>query len=287
MGGRRDDTAANVERIVEFADIGEHIDQPVKTYSTGMVVRLGFAVATSLRPDVLITDEVLAVGDESFQKKCLRWMEQYRATGGALLLCSHSMYHIQSLCENALWIEHGRVRAKGDSYAVTQAYLEYHESKQAAMAPGHSHAVDPNVFPVIDSLWVCGADGIERSTFEMGEDLMLCGTMNCPGDQPTRIAFGIARKDLTPVFGAFSEDAAFVPNRIGLCKYAFRVRFPNIPLLPGSYVLRGHTMDEFGLRLIDTAIIEVRVTGKTRAHGLVTVPHRWENGNERNVPNGD
>ena len=83
--------------IIEFADIGEYIDEPVKHYSSGMVVRLGFAVVAAARPDLLITDEVLAVGDESFQKKCVQWMTDYLDTGGTLILVSHSMYHIQKL----------------------------------------------------------------------------------------------------------------------------------------------------------------------------------------------
>jgi lipopolysaccharide transport system ATP-binding protein len=78
-----------------------------------MVVRLGFAVATALTPDILITDEVLAVGDESFQKKCVAWMERYLVGGGTLLLCSHSMYHIQKLCRAALWLKDGRVERYG------------------------------------------------------------------------------------------------------------------------------------------------------------------------------
>ena len=94
-----------------------------------MVVRLGFAVATTLAPDVLITDEVLAVGDESFQKKCIAWMENYLAGGGTLLLCSHSMYHVQKLCRHALWLKDGRVERYGPAAEVTQAYLAYHEEK--------------------------------------------------------------------------------------------------------------------------------------------------------------
>ena len=101
------------DEIMAFADIGDHIDMPIKYYSSGMVVRLGFAVATTLDPDVLITDEVLAVGDESFQKKCIAWMENYLAEGGTLLLCSHSTYQIQRLCRDALWLKEGCVERYG------------------------------------------------------------------------------------------------------------------------------------------------------------------------------
>jgi lipopolysaccharide transport system ATP-binding protein len=113
LGLGPDEIAAKQDEIIAFADIGEHIHRPIKHYSSGMVVRLGFAVATALRPDILITDEVLAVGDESFQKKCVAWMEEYLHDGGTLLLCSHSMYHIQKLCRRALWLRDGRTERYG------------------------------------------------------------------------------------------------------------------------------------------------------------------------------
>ena len=117
--------------IIEFADIGRYIDEPVKHYSSGMVVRLGFAVIAALKPDLLVTDEVLAVGDESFQKKCVRWMQDYLADGGTLVLVSHSMYHVQKLCRHACWLREGEVAMQGDVFDVTQAYLAWHERKSA------------------------------------------------------------------------------------------------------------------------------------------------------------
>ena len=105
--------------IVAFADIGDYIDEPVKHYSSGMVVRLGFAVIASLKPDLLVTDEVLAVGDESFQKKCVRWMEGYLENGGTLILVSHSMYHVQKLCRRACWLRAGRIELQGEVFDVT------------------------------------------------------------------------------------------------------------------------------------------------------------------------
>ena len=135
MGMSRRETVDKVREIIEFADIGTHIDEPIKHYSSGMVVRLGFAVVTALTPDVLITDEVLAVGDESFQKKCIRWLERFLGEGGTLLLCSHSMYHVQTLCSRAMWLHQGAVRLEGDSFDVTREYLTFHEEKQKREAP--------------------------------------------------------------------------------------------------------------------------------------------------------
>ena len=112
-----------LDDILAFADIGEYVHEPVKHYSSGMVVRLGFAVVSASDPELLITDEVLAVGDESFQKKCIRWIENFLERGNTLLLVSHSMYLVQKLCQRALWLEHGRMREFGDVFPVTQAYL--------------------------------------------------------------------------------------------------------------------------------------------------------------------
>jgi len=154
LGAKRDE-------IIAFADLGEHIHDPIKQYSSGMVVRLGFAVATALSPDILITDEVLAVGDESFQKRCIAWMERYLAQGGTLLLCSHSMYHVQKLCANALWLKDGRAERYGPASDVTQAYLAYHEEKEArAKRPvGADRAAASGVY-AIDSLIVEPPDTI-------------------------------------------------------------------------------------------------------------------------------
>ena len=143
--------ARKTDAIIDFADIGEHIDDPIKHYSSGMVVRLGFAVATALDPDLLITDEVLAVGDESFQKKCIQWLENYRAGGGTLLLVSHSMYHIQTLCSRALWLHHGAQRMQGPAFDVTREYLAYHEAKTAAKADAPPPPLGST--PRIVSLW--------------------------------------------------------------------------------------------------------------------------------------
>src|SRR5438552_8865553 len=123
--------AAKRDEIVAFADIGEHIHDPIKYYSSGMVVRLGFAVATALKPDILITDEVLAVGDDSFQQKCGAWIDDYLAGGGTRLLGRHSLYHAHELGRTALWLKDGCVEHYGHAPEVCQAYLAYHEEKSA------------------------------------------------------------------------------------------------------------------------------------------------------------
>ena len=269
---------AKREEIIAFADLGDHIRDPIKHYSSGMVVRLGFAVATALRPDVLITDEVLAVGDESFQRKCIAWMEDYLEQGGTLLLCSHSMYHIQRLCRSALWLDHGRARMYDSADVVAREYLAWHEQRSSkAQHPARSaaNAADYQVKSV--SLRVFG-DGPEiepTSGFEV-EAVVLS-----PDGREPVLALGVVRADGTAVFGSTSEiDGASACGRDGSL-FRYRVLFRDLPLLPGHYRLRAHAMDPEGLRLFDTHEIPFVMAGTTRELGYVRVPRTWRSDEEK------
>jgi lipopolysaccharide transport system ATP-binding protein len=275
MGLSRRDTQANLQRIVDFADIGEHIDEPVKHYSSGMVVRLGFAVATVMSPELLITDEVLAVGDESFQKKCVAWLERFLAAGGTLLLCSHSMYHIQTLCSRAVWIHHGRVRMEGPSFDVTREYLTYHQERTAAdRKAAAAHAANAGMMRLEDA-WLERPDGTRVSTIRRGETLVLQATAFEPDDRPPVLLFGVVRVDGTAVYGSHSNESGFVPGRLERTRFAWAVRFERLALLPGKYLMRVHVLDPEGLRLYDSVEREFVVTGETRDYGVVELTHRW------------
>jgi len=110
------------DRIVEFAELGSFIDAALRSYSSGMVMRLGFAVATEVNPDILITDEVLAVGDESFQEKCLARMAEFRAKGTTILFVSHGLSAVRAICDRAVWIEQGQLKRIGVVEDVIDAY---------------------------------------------------------------------------------------------------------------------------------------------------------------------
>ena len=280
MGISKSGIAGKLESIIEFADIGSHIDQPIKHYSSGMVVRLGFAVATAMRPDILITDEVLAVGDESFQKKCIRWIEEYLSGGGTLLLCSHSMYHIQTLCQKALWIHEGQPRMYGDSFAVTREYLTYHEEKNSK-AVRLEQVQQPSGVCKIRRLWLEDDDSAEISVVEMGGVMRICGVAHSPDDRPPVILVGIVRVDGSPVYGTHSNETAYFPSRIAPSEFGFCARLPNLLLLPGKYTIRAHAMDPEGLRLFDTVETSVRITGQTRDYGLCRLEHEWLPGREK------
>jgi lipopolysaccharide transport system ATP-binding protein len=121
MGLKRTEILGKFTSIADFAGIGDFIDQPVKLYSTGMRTRLAFAICAHVEAEILIVDEALSVGDEAFQRKCLDWIDNFRATG-TLLFVSHSMDEVRRLCRRAVWIDDGRVREEGDPTEIIRSY---------------------------------------------------------------------------------------------------------------------------------------------------------------------
>jgi ABC-2 type transport system ATP-binding protein/lipopolysaccharide transport system ATP-binding protein len=124
LGFSRKEIDRRLDRIVEFSELGEFIHTPLKNYSSGMVSRLGFSIATEVDPDILIIDEILAVGDEHFRKKCDQRILSFKARGTTMLLVSHDMDEIKRLCDRVLWLDHGASRMCGDPPTVTDEYLK-------------------------------------------------------------------------------------------------------------------------------------------------------------------
>lgn len=277
MGLTRQDTEALVPEIIAFADLGDFIDQPVKTYSTGMFTRLGFSVATTINPDVLITDEVLAVGDEAFQKKCIRRMEAFLAQGKSLLFCSHSMYHVRKLCQKAMWLEHGRVRAAGDVAAVTNDYEDYVREREAhtQRMEETANGQDSAMYSRLREVRLLNDAEQEAASFAMGERVRLDIVAETPdGDAPV-IAIGLVRNDKTAIYGIFSDIDQVWPKEIGHKRFRIAYELPDLSLLPGTYTFRVHVLDPPGLRLFDTVEKEFTVRGNTREMGICRLHHRW------------
>jgi ABC-type polysaccharide/polyol phosphate transport system ATPase subunit len=130
LGFTNDEMQEKFDRIVEFAELWEFIDVPVRNYSSGMAARLGFAVATDIDPDILILDEILSVGDESFQRKSLARMKGFRHLGATIILVSHNAETILEMCQRVVWLEHGQIKMIGASKEVVEAY-------QASQEPTH------------------------------------------------------------------------------------------------------------------------------------------------------
>mgnify|MGYP001015533194 CR=1 FL=1 len=274
MGLSERETRACLDAILAFADIGEHIDQPIKHYSSGMVVRLGFAVATAVRPDILITDEVLAVGDESFQRKCIAWMENYLSDGGTLLLCAHSMFHIQKLCQKAAWIHDGKLKSYGDSHRVTREYLAWHDARNAPKAQDHAQAVKSGNYALV-SMTLNGQPSHEGAVLSMGDNLRVGGRVFSPDGRTPTVIMGFVRKDGMPIYGVSSEMDGYELCRRTANEFEFEFELPELSLLPGEYTVKGHALDPEGYRLFDELTSDLTVVGECRELGVCRLPHRW------------
>lgn len=122
LGLSRRRTAELYDEIVDFADVGDFINEPLRTYSTGMIMRLAFSVAVKTEPSILIVDEVLAVGDSAFQAKCFDWIRQFRRAGKTLICVSHASGLVQEICDRAIWLDHGQLMMNGQVKEVVAAY---------------------------------------------------------------------------------------------------------------------------------------------------------------------
>ena len=264
-----------MDEILAFADIGDYVHEPVKHYSSGMIVRLGFAVVAASEPELLITDEVLAVGDESFQKKCIRWIERFLEDGNTLMMVSHSMYLVQKLCQQAIWLHEGRTRKLGDVFPVTQSYLAWHEEKNAAERRHRNELKGASGHYRVADLRLVDHESDGSAVLAGGGSLQAEMILESPVGRAPIGLFGIIRADGTPVYGVGSDFDGVNPEKLPDGRFRLTIRFAELPLLPGTYSLRGHAMDPEGIRLFDTAEIRFSVEGESREMGMVRLPHRW------------
>ena len=285
--------------IVDFAELREFIDAPVKTYSSGMYMRLGFAVATHVDPDVLLVDEVLAVGDEGFTHKCLDQFAEFRRRGKTILLVTHALGLVETLCDEAVWLDAGRVQAQGDPKRVVGAYLTaVEEGEQELMAATTAKAVEnvettapsdspPDMFKAAEGRWgsreveiadVALLDGHgERSfVFHTGEPLLV--RLKVRAHHATDdFAFGIGlfNADGVCCYGTNTYVEEMHPQQLsGEADVTFAI--DSLDLVEGTYKLdlAVHKRDGFPYdyhRLLYT----FRVKSRTKDVGIYRPQHRW------------
>ncbi len=174
LGMRKKEVDQKFAEIVEFSGVEQFLDTPVKRYSSGMRVRLAFAVAAHLEPEILIVDEVLAVGDADFQHKCLNKMKSVASSGRTVLFVSHNMGAITQLCERALWLEHGRLRQQGPVEDVINSYLSDGSSGQSVWEPGEEDNISVNSsIKIISAKLTNSFDGVPSTMTDFGSPLEL------------------------------------------------------------------------------------------------------------------
>lgn len=284
--------------IIDFSELHEAIDRPVKTYSSGMTVRLAFALVTAVQPDVLIVDEALAVGDQSFQKKCIERILRFRENGCTILFCSHSPYHIRHLCDAALWLKNGQMAQFGPTEPVLAAYDLHTRQRQMqeqaarelpqAMEPQslEAEAAAPLAATAADAGGACivSVDVANLSEPQggllpvlQGQDLVVTITARGRGDERPHIGFMIEQSQGVGITSLATHEDGAEPVRQPDGLWRSVLTFPELPLHSGSYVISAFLFDESGLAVYDQwfQFLHFSFIFPKPLPGLVRLPHRW------------
>jgi ABC-type polysaccharide/polyol phosphate transport system ATPase subunit len=291
LGLNRKTINAKIEEIVEFAGLGEFIDTPVKIYSSGMFVRLGFSVAVHVDPDILIIDEVIAVGDEDFQRRCFDHLYRLRSNGATIVMVTHSLNLVQQMCDNAAWLDHGELKALGAAPDVVHHYLDQVNVVEAERIGSHEV--------------VGGADGasidVEADAAHGLIKLLKVEFLDDDG-KPTMVA--APRQPLTlrihwastvpveePLFSFAVENEAGVyvanpgmratgaPGERLLGEGYVDYRMDDLVLGPGQYTFSVAAHDHSGTTVLDKRerFITLRVQpGSHVVNGLVSMMGTWD-----------
>jgi lipopolysaccharide transport system ATP-binding protein len=231
LGMTRAEIVRRFDEIVEFSGVEEFLDTPVKRYSSGMYVRLAFAVAAHLEPDILIVDEVLAVGDAAFQKKCLGKMGSFASSGKTVLFVSHNMEAIRALCQRCVWMKNGRVHRDGKTDEVVEAYFNSVSSEQSFSCS------NPDYGLTVHKVVLRNERGEESGQFCPGEDL----TVEISYDAKKRIEKPIIALGVLGLNGScFTSNMLLDGNRPAFLSGVGKITctFKSIPLLPQSYTVK-------------------------------------------------
>jgi lipopolysaccharide transport system ATP-binding protein len=288
LGFSKADMDRIFDDILDFSEMSRFIDIPVKHYSSGMYMRLGFSIAIHLEPEILLVDEILAVGDRSFQLRCLDRIQQMRRKGVTIILVSHELAQVREMCDRAIWVDRGRVQDEGPVEPVLSEYMAHALDANRQMAPSSR--------PVDESAWRWGSgegsivqvqfldgEGKPRSSFETGTPLTI------------RISFVAHQRIEEPQFGlALHHNSGFHisgPNTVfsgfdidtiageGYIDYTVE----SLPLLEGSYLISASLTDRAGLAMYDYhhQAYTLRVhRGNTvqERYGSILIPATWRIG---------
>jgi ABC-type polysaccharide/polyol phosphate transport system ATPase subunit len=282
MGMRHKEIQSKFDRIVEFAELERFIDTPIKFYSSGMQMRLGFAVAAHTDPDILLVDEILAVGDASFQAKCLNKIAELKEQAKTIILVSHALMNIKEHSKRVLWIDHGKIRMVGEPETVLNAYMEHvtHGMNVAEAAVGERRH-GAQAARIID-VTTCDEKEQPRSHFEMGEAMSIDIAYSLATPLPGAV-FGVSIQDIQgyPLGGVATH-----PDSIKLTQPVGRgvVRLTLRPLLftKGTYTLTVHLSDpaldkQYDLkRRAATIVVNGAGSAVSSSLGHIYYPHQWE-----------
>lgn len=282
LGYSREEMAGKVDDIISFADIGDHLYQPVKTYSSGMFVRLAFAVAINVDPDILIVDEALAVGDLEFQLKCMEKFTELRNAGKTILFVSHDVNAVRRFCDRVYWLKKGVVEAEGDTMEITEEYENFLKRKSLKTVDRDSSSFEE--FSAYDIVEVKSAELLSEELepleiVEQDSKVVVKVTYNVKDDSIKKPVLGVAIRtvDNNYVCGLNTLlDEESIPWEKGL--NVFYLEYEKMALLGGEYYFDVAVFEENATvpLVYKTRYLTMFISGKYVGEGIVVLDHKWK-----------
>lgn len=280
--------AARVDDIIDFSELADFINQPVKTYSSGMFVRLAFSVVTSVDPDILVVDEALSVGDQHFQKKSMDRMMAFKEQGKALVFCSHALYHVRELCSRAIWMDKGIIQAQGDSGEVIDQYNDHvrMQNRLSVAKPIQSEKVDKRQLTayLTEATLLHAKETEDAITIYQTGDVFRVKVMaqrqSIIALDDIHIGIIINRNDGVQCYGtstALDEVSLFATTEGGGLGVVYEI--PELSLLSGKYSLEVWLVDASSAHVYDSMLncCEFKVRQSNSEVGVAYFKHQWSN----------
>lgn len=263
--------------IIAFSELEEFIDRPIKTYSSGMYVRLAFSIATSVDPDILIIDEALSVGDAHFQKKCIERMMQFKEHGKTILFCSHSLYLVRELCNQTIWLEHGKMQQIGESAEVISAYLAFLDQKDQVASQTTVNPIFHTPEVKITHVEITNHKNELLENLTKFEHLLIIIHTNTKNDLNIKGHLGvIVEKPDGQVIFVASTKHSNLPALSFNNSQQWQLEIPKLLLISGNYRFKVAVADEPVLRFIDEYSSKFyTVVSEYPEFGLLWMEHQW------------
>jgi ABC-type polysaccharide/polyol phosphate transport system ATPase subunit len=267
-----------MERIARFADIGEFFDMPVKTYSSGMYLRLAFSLAVHVDAEVILIDEALAVGDGAFEVKCIDRIWDLRRKGTTILFCSHSLYTVATFCDRVVWLKEGRVQSIGDTKEVISNYEDYlreKERNEKEETPVPSVNIERTVAQIKNVSLIAGGKPVETS-IQHASDLEVIVDFEIIEDISVCVAFAVDRNDGICCYADTMQKRGIKPFH-GPGNERLTISFKNLSLLGGAYKFVFFLLEETGICVFDRKESEIfRVNTLEKEWGVCYLDHEWK-----------
>lgn len=279
LGLSEEEVNQKFDAIVEFSELGSYIDMPIKFYSSGMFMRLGFSVAIHVEPDILIVDEILAVGDKAFQTKCLSKILDLKRRGTTIMMVSHNMNQIETICTDLVWIEQGKVVAQGPTDEVISQYVAYSYQREQGQAEQYDFERVGDRVVELTAVRLLNEDGEAQQRFQTGDKMVV--EMAYFAHEPVpNPEFGLAifRQDGVHVNGPNTRlgglDLGVVEGE-GVVRYEIEA----LPLLPARYLVTTAVHDSRFPHCYDmhkeAYSFEIETGGTSQYNGLIAMPATW------------